>query len=670
MRVPARFTVKCLQLVLANVAIFFAYRLLFLATFAERAAWEGTLAVFLRGFRLDAALLGTELLVLAVLSLATRHLRLRLVLGGLWAFTGLNLLGAVANLLFFHERNQHLWENLLANASQPREVWVAVQPFFHLYPLVPFATLLTLAAGTALAWRSGRALAGQRLDLWRNARARATVVPVVLLLVAVNLEPIADQKERWIGHFRIGPTASKHYMQFDDYVLNQAVVNPLFDLLSNLPGALGGGRHRYRLDGVQALRETETLLGLAPGDRRYPLLRRVQGAGGLGIRNVILLQIEGLGTNVLERQTKDGFLTPYLRELAGQGLYFPNVYQSFCATDGSTFAIATSLHRTYAVSEGVSRFFPHEVNGHYGTLSNVLGTSAYRHYFLAGFRQRIADFLSFMGNQRYEALGFEQFAARLGDRAAQESNTLGIFDGPLLQESADILVGARGPFTAHIVTSTSHSPWQVPAGLASPFTGAPRAFRYTDDSIRSFMERMRRELPDFDRTLFVLVGDHTSITFSDSFVERIRVPLILYGTPIVQHRDRWTDRQGVRASHVDILPTILTLLDGEHPYSGMGTSLLGPQTGQAGVISSNYNTSLYLDDSFALRYAPRSGAIDVMTFADGELIARDVSAAHPDVARRLKTEYLALFETADRLTREKRVFPLDSTPGRDVVAVR
>ena len=35
----------------------------------------------------------------------------------------------------------------------------------------------------------------------------------------------------------------------------------------------------------------------------------------------------------------------------------------------------------------------------------------------------------------------------------------------------------------------------------------------------------------------------------------------------------------------------------------------------------------------------------------------DLSAEHPEVAARLTREFLALYETADRLIRENRVFP-------------
>jgi hypothetical protein len=40
-----------------------------------------------------------------------------------------------------------------------------------------------------------------------------------------------------------------------------------------------------------------------------------------------------------------------------------------------------------------------------------------------------------------------------------------------------------------------------------------------------------------------------------------------------------------------------------------------------------------------------------------ELRPTDVSAQHPEVSRRLTREFLALYETTDRLMRENRVFP-------------
>jgi len=658
---------KCVLLLTGNLILFMGYRIAFLAFFADPTARNAEVEVVLYGLRLDVALLAIEGIVIGVLSLAMRRLRARLVLVALWAFTCLNLFAIVSNLLFFHQRNQHVWENVIANVSQPRELWLALEPFLYEYPSVPLAVALGLVGGAILARRHARPHTGEHLDLWRP-RAFVGAVGTLLLLLALNLEAVPSQKSGALGHRRIDAASSKYYAQFGDYMLNQAVMNPLLDLIQFVPVMLTRHGHHYRIDAESALRETTALLALPAGDARFPLLRTIEGESGLGVRNVILLQVEGFGSNILERDVVDGPLTPHLRQLAQDGLLFPTVLQSFCATDGSTFAIVTSLHRTYAVSEGVSRFFPHEVNGRYGALARALGPRRRHHYFFAGFRQRIDDFLLFMGNQGYEAFGYEQLAARLGDRTATASTGLGIYDGPLLELVADQLVHAPQPFTAHVVTSTSHSPWQLPPGAGAPLQGPQATFRYADDSIGAFMERLRRELPAFDKTLFVIVGDHTSITFTDSMLERIRVPLILYGPALFGRGERWDDRRATRASHVDILPTILGLLEGSHPYAGVGINLLAPGPVERGVISSTYNSSLYVRDAYALRFAPSNGNHDLFKVAASEIVPKDVEAEQPEVARRLTREYVAVFETTDRLTREKRVFPGDDALGHEALA--
>ena len=165
-----------------------------------------------------------------------------------------------------------------------------------------------------------------------------------------------------------------------------------------------------------------------------------------------------------------------------------------------------------------------------------------------------------------------------------------------------------------------------------------------------------------------LVGDHTSITFTNSMLERIRVPLILYGPALFGRGERWEDRRATRASHVDILPTILGLLEGSHPYAGVGINLLATGPVERGVISSTYNSSLYVRDDYALRFAPPTGNRDLFQVAASEIVPKDVEAEQPEVARRLTREYMAVFETTDRLTREKRVFPGDDALGHGTLA--
>ena len=112
-----RLTATVLGLVALNLVLLAAYRLLFVAWFARRAAWGEAPSVLLHGLRLDAALLGLELLVIGGLTLLTRHARGGVLVASLWAITTINAIVAAVNLLFVRERNQHVVERVAAAQS-------------------------------------------------------------------------------------------------------------------------------------------------------------------------------------------------------------------------------------------------------------------------------------------------------------------------------------------------------------------------------------------------------------------------------------------------------------------------------------------------------------------------------------------------------------------------
>lgn len=663
----SRCLAKALQLVAANLLLFGAYRLLFVHLLAPPEGWDAAPAILGRGLRLDLALLWIEGALIAALAILTGRLRYRAVIAALWVCTALNLATAVTNLLFYRERNQHVWEMLLANLGRPSEILVAVEPFLAMHPLAPLGLVVGAGALVLVAVRHARPLAGHSVDLWRRPVVLAALLGAVGLAYLAALEPIPRKGKEP----RRALPVSAHHMVFAHHALNQAVVNPLYDLLRHyLPSRLTVAP--YRLPADEAFAESRDLLALAPGDRRYPLLRTVTGEVPLGIENVVLIQVEGLGGSILERRQGDGWLMRFVRDLGARGLYFPNVVQSFCATDGSIFAATTSLLRPLQLGSNHSYFLPWEVTARYGSLAQSLGRDPYRHYFFAGFRQRNRDFVAFMSNQGYTAFGYDELRARLGNAAATESDALGVFDGPMLREAAEVLLATPGPFTAHIVTATSHSPWVLPPGTPVPETNPRLAvFAYVDGALREFVETLAARHPAYDRTLFVVIGDHTSLTFGGGWMERLRVPLVLFNSRLARERARWAGRQDTVGSHLDLLPTILGLLDGTHPFAGMGRDLLAAAPGASGVVSGSHDETLYLKDGFALAYTPHDGRATLHPVEGGEILLRDVSAEEPAVADRLTREYLALAETSERLIREGRIAPLaEDDVGRSVVGLR
>ncbi|HSL47672.1 MAG TPA: LTA synthase family protein [Candidatus Deferrimicrobiaceae bacterium] len=653
---PLRLAGVCLGLLALNVALLAVYRLLFVAWFAPRSAWGELPAVLLRGLRLDAAMLSLELLVVLGLLLLTRHARGGVLVALLWIATSFNAIVAGVNLLFVRERNQHLWEMLFAYLAEPGDIWVALRPFLLEHPALVALLGLVLAGFVVIATRHVRGLAPHRYDLWRPWYVAPVALGLLLLLALTMVQPITVKRVGGRPKTEVAWIASRHHMAFDDYALNQAVVNPLWDLVREyLPVALAGGRPPYRLEAAEALPLAQRLLGLPEGDRPYPLLRTVRGTGGLGIRNVVVIQVEGLGATLLERDEPQGPVMPFLRTLAAEGLYFPRVYQSFPSTDGAVFATLSSLHWTHAFGGRGERLSQSVMGTYFASLPRLLTTPGVRHYAFSGFRHRTAEIVSFQGNLGFHATGFDGLERQL---APSTMGPLGVNDGPLLQEAARAVIASPGPFSVYVMTGTSHSPWQVPPEAPNPLGNTPLGtFRYADDSIRAFVDRLRAERADFDQTLLVVTGDHTSATFNNQPLERLRLPLILAGPPIARVRGRWPAPADRPASEVDVLPTIASLLDGDHAYGGMGRSLFEPPV-SAGIISGDTRKTLYLKDGFALRYRLKEGRAELLAVDGDAMPLADLSAEHPEVARRLTREFLALYETTDRLMRENRVFPI------------
>jgi phosphoglycerol transferase MdoB-like AlkP superfamily enzyme len=534
-----RILLASLSFLLVTMIIFSAYRAVFLKLFVPATRSADGLLILLYGMRIDAALVAIELLVLAVLFLLSRWLRFRVLIAALAALTLLHGTIAVANLLFFGERGQHFWEMLLANITRPDEIFIAIRPFLKLnMGAALFGLLFLFFFAGAVRWRLLK-VEPTNLDLWKPRHRIVRSCLLIFLLFLINLDPAAFQERKY---WRLGwiplPTSSQLYMRFDSYQMNQAVVNPLHDFVRfYVPATLAGfqGEKDLVLSRAEALALSQTLLGAPLGDHPYPLARSIPPGPELGLKNVIVIQVEGLSETILHHQEKGRPVTPFLNKLARQGLSFTNIMQSFNATDGGVLATATSFHKAF-FNKNWEYFLPIEVNGYFSSLPHILGGIDYHHLGIHGFENRREDFSAFLRNQGFESIDLADFEDRLGARSQNEEirNALGLFDGILFDQTAEIIAGLPSFFTVHITTATTHSPWVIPESAPHPFANqGMNVFHYLDQSIARFVESLQSSSPRFEETLFVIVADHTSILTGGKLLNRLRVPLIFYSPKLI-----------------------------------------------------------------------------------------------------------------------------------------
>lgn len=647
---------------MANCALFAIYRLIFLKLFSRAPPTTDILRVLLAGVRLDVAWLGVELSAVGLLLLLLGGGSPRALFCGFWLVTGLHLFVSLANVCTFAERNQGAGELLLPYITSPYQVYLAVMPFLQRRYFLMVALLL---AGGGYVWSGlslSRFFSGDRFDVWKSGTTAAFGLALMLVPVVPALQFVARKKADRAGQarggWRLTTAKAKYYMAFTDYACNQAVMNPFLEFFFQQVPSHFRRTHQYRLSEGEALEGWRNVTGYAPTDERYPLLQHIRGRTDSPIENLIIIQVEGFSQSVLEQQRDRREAMPFVSKLAREGYYFPNTFQCANFTSGGVFSTLASMPRaTY--DEPGSRFTSYELNGYYGSPARVLGETDYTHFFLFGFRQSCDDFTAFTANQGCRVIGYFDFVEilRRKNQLAAADTLLGIFDGYFLDESVETLLQCPTRFTAHLVTTTTHSPWAVPASFQKRFAEpALNSFAYLDDSIRRFCERLQSKPGLWEKTLVVILGDHTSVSFGNTWLERVRIPLVIYSPnlpPRINPDLRW-------ASQVDVLPTALALFPGEHWYAGMGRNLLDPNPPDTGVVTGSSTKGYYLKNSFVLSYDPLEREARLFGLTNGAMSADEVTGQHTETNARMRKEYFAAVELAKRLAIGKRIFPMSA----------
>jgi hypothetical protein len=204
---------------------------------------------------------------------------------------------------------------------------------------------------------------------------------------------------------------------------------------------------------------------------------------------------------------------------------------------------------------------------------------------------------------------------------------------------------ARGPapFLLTISSSTNHYPFNNPEpqftldSLDRPDQRIRNTMRLTDDVVREFIQGLEKE-PWFARTLVVVTGDHgynlgehSPAGQGSGWRETVWVPLLIHGA----HPRLPRGRRDEPASLLDIAPTITDLVGIRDRTPWMGTSLLHDSKAGSFVLSREAMT-FGEEGRFSMVLDPGNGKARLYDAVTDPLQWKDISAAHPDIARDLR----------------------------------
>ena len=179
--------------------------------------------------------------------------------------------------------------------------------------------------------------------------------------------------------------------------------------------------------------------------------------------------------------------------------------------------------------------------------------------------------------------------------------TWGIWDEPFFQFSVKKMDQLKEPFMSTIFSVSSHEPFIVPSRYKNKFPKGDHPLRetigYTDMALRNFFEKAKK-MNWFKRTLFVITGDHASISYQPEYKTswgNMSVPILFYH-PSDSSLKKVENKL---VQHIDIMPSVLSYLNYDKPFVAFGENIFSANRNNIAV---NYHNGYQLfKDNYLLQ---------------------------------------------------------------------
>ena len=323
---------------------------------------------------------------------------------------------------------------------------------------------------------------------------------------------------------------------------------------------------------------------------------RPSALSALDAKNVVILIVESFGREyigALNKGLEDGNYkgyTPNVDKLIEQSVTYK---YSYCNGRKSIDGMPSVL---CGIPMFVEPFVlsPQSMNTYTG-LAGILSNEGYNTAFFHGANRGSMGFLAFAKKTGFkEYYGREDYAAdpRFGGDADFDGHW-GIWDEPFLQYYCTKMSEMKQPFMTTVFTVSSHTPYVIPEKYKDVYPEEGlimhKCIRYTDMAIGKFFESARKQ-PWFKNTIFVLTSDHTNLSDHAQYQTDIGG----FCSPIIIYDPSGEIEPGMRdgiAQQIDILPTVLSILEYSKPFLSFGCDLM--TTPMEETYAVNYLNGIY-----------------------------------------------------------------------------
>ena len=314
-------------------------------------------------------------------------------------------------------------------------------------------------------------------------------------------------------------------------------------------------------------------------------------------KNVVVIIVEsfareyiGALNKTLENGKYKGY-TPNIDKLISKSITFTRSYSNGRKSIDGMPSVLSSIPMF------VEPFFltPASMN-HVSGIASLLAGEGYETAFFHGAQRGSMGFMAFA-----RSTGFQNYYGREDydndKRFGGDDDFDGmwaIWDEPFLQYYATKMSEMKEPFMTAVFTASSHHPYVVPEKYKKVFPEEGmimhKCIRYTDMALGKFFESASKQ-SWFNNTIFVLTSDHTNMSDHAEYQTDLGIftaPIIIYVPGVT---DKNPEMQDKIAQQIDILPTIMGLLNYQKPYFAIGIDVLNTPAEDTWAV--NYLNGVY-----------------------------------------------------------------------------
>ena len=323
-------------------------------------------------------------------------------------------------------------------------------------------------------------------------------------------------------------------------------------------------------------------------------LHAVSAGGGSEIRrNIVLVTIESMSASYMERFGNTESITPVLDSLYRLGMVFDRVYATGNRTVRGLEAVTLSLPPCPGQSI-IKR--PNNAGMH--STGALLREKGYNVTYFYGGNSYFDNMETFFSGNGYDIVDQKSYSPE----EITFANIWGVCDEDAYRKVIRTL-GEQSqdgkPFFAHVMTVSNHRPFTYPAGkIRIPNDSKTRAggVLYTDYALGQFLAEASKQ-PWFDNTIFLITADHCA-----SSAGRTEIPLHKYHIPALIFAPGFVAPQQIEGivSQIDLMPTLLSLLDMDYDSHFYGRSIFDPDYVNRAFIATYQDLGYLEGDTFTI----------------------------------------------------------------------